>query len=91
MLHRKKKSDSSQEWDDGRTIASMNVDGMPWYDQRPNSPKRPEEQIPDSGEQLSGRDLRKVIISATMIGLGVALVFVIAAFLLIQLMLLLWT
>lgn len=96
MLHRKKKSDSSQEWDDGRTIASMNIDGMPWYDQRPNSPsanspKRPEEQIPDSGEQLSGRDLRKVIISATMIGLGVALVFVIAAFLLIQLMLLLWT
>ncbi len=105
MLHRKNKSaggkqDSARgrlpDWDDGRTIASMNIDGMPWGDQRPNAPsvsreKRPEDEIPSSGEMLSGRDLRKVIFSATMIGVGVALVFVIAAFLLIQLMLLFWT
>ena len=105
MLHRKNNpSDREQqgssrdrlpEWDDGRTIANMNIDGMPWGDQRPGSPsvpreKSPEDEIPSSGEMLSGRDLRKVIFSATMIGIGVALVFVVAAFLLIQLMLLVW-
>ena len=32
------------EWDDGRTIADMNVDGMPWY-----SPKK----------RISGKDRKK--------------------------------
>ena len=106
MLHRKNNPQDREQqkssrgrlpdWDDGRTIANMNIDGMPWGDQRPGSPvpqqeRRLEEEIPSSGEMLSGRDLRKVIFSATMIGVGVALVFVVAAFLLIQLMLLFWT
>jgi len=31
MIGRKRRSKSLPEWDDGRTIADMNVDGMPWY------------------------------------------------------------
>ena len=30
-----KKKPELPEWDDGRTVADMNVDGMPWY-----SPKK---------------------------------------------------
>lgn len=27
----RKAPDREQDWDDGRTIADMNVEGMPWY------------------------------------------------------------
>ena len=28
------------EWDDGRTISDMNVDGMPWYSPKENNPEK---------------------------------------------------
>ena len=47
-----KKSKKEQFVDDGRTIANMNVEGMPWY-----NPKREDEDInkyePDRMETLS--------------------------------------
>ena len=30
------------EWDDGRTVANMNVEGLPWY--RPDSGKEVKEE-----------------------------------------------
>ncbi len=94
------------DWDDGRTIANMNVDGMPWYDPREDTPDLEAEDAPVIGEngeelnpdhlpfrepeQLSGKDLRRVILSATLIGVGIALVFILTAFILIQLMLIFW-
>ena len=42
MAKKKKRAD----WDDGRTIANMNIDGMPWY--------RPGPDLPGSGEGMCG-------------------------------------
>ena len=30
-MSRRKKEKELPDWDDGRTVANMNVDGMPWY------------------------------------------------------------
>ena len=101
MAKKKKRPD----WDDGRTIASMNVDGMPWYrpgpdlpgsgDARPEEGEEGEDGLLRPGEReeppvLRGRALRRLMVSATLIGLVLALVFVGAAFLFIQLLLHVW-
>ena len=108
MFSHRKKKEKRDDWDDGRTIASMNVDGMPWYDPRESETQRPDrpvigedgQEIPDlpddhlpfqEKEQLSGKDLRKVIFTSTIVGIGIALIFVAAAFILIELMLIFWT
>ena len=48
------------EWDDGRTIASMNVEGMPWY--RPQKAaageKAPEGMPSRRGEPLTREESR---------------------------------
>ncbi len=66
------------EWaDDGRTIANMNVDGMPWYE--------PERQDPESSEkiQLTKEEQRYMIGGALKAALLVALVFGVVYFLFI--------
>ena len=35
-----KKKPELPEWDDGRTVADMNVDGMPWYSPKKSIPDR---------------------------------------------------
>lgn len=47
-MSRRKKERELPDWDDGRTVANMNVDGMPWYI---DEAKRHREQ-----EQHSGSD-----------------------------------
>ncbi len=69
--------------DDGRVIAPMNVEGMPWYQNHP-----PEGEGRDQKEQLTKRQTARVIWTATLAGLGMALVF--AAVLVGLVLLLLW-
>ena len=102
MAKKKKRAD----WDDGRTIANMNIDGMPWYRPGPNLPGSGEGN-PDEGEEgpdgllkqkeqkeepplLQSKPLRRLMVSATLVGAGLALVFVVAAFLFIQFLLHVW-
>ena len=61
--------------DDGRTIANMNVDGMPWYE--------PARQDPENTEkiQLTREEQRWMIGGALKAALLVASVFGIAYFL----------
>ena len=58
--------------DDGKTIANMNVDGMPWYDSRLNQP-----QEDDGAEhyQMTREEQRMYTWAAVKAGLLVALVF----------------
>lgn len=56
--------------DDGRVIAPMNVEGMPWHqDHDPDAPGR------EQKEQLTRRQTLRVIGSATLAGLFVVLIF----------------
>jgi hypothetical protein len=61
------------EDDDGRTIANMNVDGMPWYDSRLNQEQN---EVP-GGEhyQMTKEEQRMYTWAAIKSGLLVALVF----------------
>lgn len=67
--------------DDGRTIADMNVDGMPWY-----TPPRPraEKRAPrEEADPLSREDRRHYILGAVTAALAVGAVFGAAIFLFI--------
>jgi len=70
--------------DDGRTIANMNVDGMPWYDGRSegdNSPPR---------EQLSVRQRASALLGVLAAVLLIAAVFGVVYFVAILLMTVIW-
>ena len=69
--------------DDGRVIAPMNVDGMPWY-QDHKSDVEPRAQK----EQLTRAQTARAVWSATFAGLVVALIF--SAALIGLVLLLLW-
>jgi len=57
--------------DDGRTIAPMNVEGMPWHTVEKRTPRNP------NAQPLLGKDLRRYLFSA--VGAGLLIVFVFAA------------
>ena len=58
--------------DDGRTIADMNVEGMPWYNPVRDSKLR---EKPVSGEQLGFKETLAVMRGVLRAGLLVAAVF----------------
>lgn len=74
--------------DDGRVVASMNVDGMPWYIRE----HRPRSQRPtgETGEQLTREEERALIWGALKAGLLIAGAFILAAFLFILFCLYVW-
>ncbi len=76
MKARKRPAEPPAE-DDGRTVAPMDVDGMPWYMRKPKG--RPEPRPSGSAEPLKGRDLRRYLFSAVGTGLLITLVFGVAA------------
>ena len=42
----RKRKPERPEWDDGHTIANMNVEGMPWYkDEKPKAPAAQDESL----------------------------------------------
>lgn len=68
-----KKDPRLPEDDDGRTIANMNVDGMPWYDSRLD---RSEDQAPQTEScPMTREEQRMYTWAAIKAGLFVALVF----------------
>ena len=76
-----KKNKKKYEDDDGRTIANMNVEGMPWYN--PNIPKNTEE----SGEKpppISKRETAGWVINGILAALLIGLLFVGMAWLFIM-------
>lgn len=69
--------------DDGRTIASMNVEGMPWY-QEP-SPDAPPEDTPPGQKpyQMTREEGRAYTWAAVKAGLAVVFIFGVIYFLFI--------
>lgn len=64
------------EDDDGRTIAEMNVDGMPWYQESARRKTRAESRAElqeriDRGEALTRRQTLRYTLYATLAGLTV--------------------
>lgn len=72
-MRTKAPNDRLPEGDDGRTIASMNVEGMPWYrPERPDLPPQDNSRTP--GDGLTKRQMRMYTASALKAGLLVTLV-----------------
>ena len=46
------------EWDDGRTIADMNVDGMPWYAPKKHNLKKERKEPAGREEVLTRQESR---------------------------------
>ena len=70
-----KKNPQLPEGDDGRTIANMNVDGMPWYN-RYAADHPEEENDPDAEHyQMTKEEQRMYTWAAIKAGLFVVLVF----------------
>ena len=66
--------------DDGRVIANMNVEGMPWYDRRVRREKREEKRAERKANlsqvtQLTKSEARRFTWYAVLAGLTIALVF----------------
>lgn len=56
-MRRRRDSAARPEWDDGRTIADMNAEGMPWYrPDRPGAPSGARDGRPD-GERMTREQL----------------------------------
>ncbi len=68
--------------DDGRVIANMNVDGMPWsMSDVLSRRKKSDEKLQSSGDfsDLSGKETREIVKGAVKAGLVIAGVFLVAA------------
>ena len=79
-MSREKKSGSRSrlpDGDDGRTIADMNVDGMPWYSPAPKRDLPPER----NQELMPPRDRRRYILGALLAAIVLAAIFGAAYFL----------
>lgn len=66
--------------DDGRVIANMNVEGMPWYDRQVRREKRAERRAQRNesrpqGAQMTRSEARRYTFYAVLAGLTIALVF----------------
>lgn len=57
------------EGDDGRTVADMNVEGMPWHTVDKPAPENP------NAEPMTKRQLRRYTFYAVLSGLAVAACF----------------
>ena len=71
MKKHDRRPDRDAEWDDGSTIANMNVEGMPWY------VREKPDQAAENGQQepLTEEQLRAYRWAAVKAGLLVALIF----------------
>ncbi len=55
--------------DDGRTIADMNVDGMPWYEPKRQDNAEKIELTPSEQRALIGNALKAALLVAAIFGL----------------------
>ena len=77
------------EDDDGRVIASMNVDGMPWYQRGERFDKFRREQASDFSD-LTKEEEREIIKGAMKASLLIAGVFILAMLIFILFCLYIW-
>ena len=75
--------------DDGRVIASMNVDGMPWYQRIQRFDRNRREQASDFSD-LTKEENREIVKGAMKAGLLIAGVFILAMLLFILFCLYIW-
>ena len=75
--------------DDGRVIASMNVDGMPWYQQGQRFDRHRREQASDFSD-LTKEENREIVKGAMKASLLIAGVFILAMLLFILFCLYVW-
>ena len=69
----KKRREKEPEELDDRTVADMNLEGMPWY--RENDPPKKNPNV----EQMTGRQAARYTLYAVLAGLSIVAVFGIAA------------
>ena len=75
--------------DDGRVIASMNVDGMPWYQHSQRFDRNKREQASDFSD-LTKEESREIVKGAMKAALLIAGVFILAMLLFILFCLYVW-
>ena len=75
--------------DDGRVIASMNVDGMPWHQRSQRFDRNRREQASDFSD-LTKEENREIVKGAMKAGLLIAGVFILAMLLFILFCLYIW-
>ena len=81
--------DRLPEGDDGRTIASMNVEGMPWYSpEKPGTP--PVQDGKQPGDGLTRRQMRMYTASALKAGMLVTLVMCLGIVLFVAFCVFIW-
>ena len=77
-MSRRKDKDRLPDWDDGRTIVNMDVDGMPWsgparrHARHRREDSAPAQQRPDDQDRMTDRESRYYTFGA----LGAALLVV---------------
>ena len=75
--------------DDGRVIANMNVDGMPWYQRSERFDRNKREQASDFSD-LTKEETREIVKGAMKASLLIAGVFILAMLLFILFCLYVW-
>jgi len=75
--------------DDGRVIANMNVDGMPWYQRTQRFDKGKREQASDFSD-LTKEETREIVKGAMKASLLIAGVFILAMLVFILFCLYIW-
>ncbi len=88
----KKNKKKEYDDDDGRVIAPMNVEGMPWYNEKPKSVFAPKKRNSSSEDELhlSKREQRAMMGGVFAAALLVAGVFALAALLFILFCVYVW-
>jgi hypothetical protein len=90
--HKKKKKKFK---DDGRSIANMNVEGMPWFSRRPKDKKNDRKTLKNDEQAaidppLTKKETRNLMISSVIAALVIGLIFLTAIFLFILFSLHVW-
>ncbi len=75
--------------DDGRVIANMNVDGMPWYQRSERFERNKREQASDFSD-LTKEETREIVKGALKASLLIAGVFILAMLVFILFCLYVW-
>ena len=76
--------------DDGRVIANMNVDGMPWYQRSERQTRGMSAGSSNSFQDLTKEETREIIKGSLKASLLIAGVFILAMFLFILFCLYIW-
>lgn len=86
-MFKKKKNKKKYSDDDGRTIANMNVDGMPWY--QPNKEEDDAKKKKIEELKITRKEKRAMIWGAYLAYLPMFLVCI-AAFTIVMILIYLW-